>query len=137
MLQDFFNWILKIFGKKTQTTEKEIQRNNIFANDYGDITGVNIEAIICNKIAGIVEYESDVNVKGDNARAEELNKITSKFYKNKFRKLIADTLGNGGMFVVPTFIEGKIIEDVIPQNRVLINKCINGELFDITCVAEK
>lgn len=137
MWEKIINWFKQVFGKKySETTRKELERNDRFAKNYNDTNGINIEAMICNKMAGVAIYDSQIEVLGDNLRAKELNKVVQTFWKKKARILMSDVLGNGGMFVIPSYRMGRIVEDIVPQNRVVINQSVNGELIDITVLCE-
>lgn len=136
MFQNMINLVKSIFKKKPQTSHIEERIDNRFSENYNDSTGINIYAMIANSIAGVIVNESEVTVTGDNARANALNQLTRKFVKNKFKDATADAGGNGGMVIVPNYVNGIIGEDVIPQNRVVVNAQHNGVWTDVVIIVD-
>jgi len=143
MFRNFWDKIKGLFGRTPETTDEEIRRNQLFADNYNDAHGINIDAMICHKVAGIVAYESAANVTGANKgeantrRVDQLDGILQRFWDTRFKKVIADTLGNGGVFVIPRYADGMVVEDCVAQDRVIINRAVNGYLIDISVIAER
>lgn len=75
MIKNIWMWILNnVFHIPTQTTQKEIDDNSIYARIYEQIDNINFSAIFSNKLANYTINDSTLNIDGDNARVDLLNK---------------------------------------------------------------
>lgn len=135
MFMKFWNKVLALFGKKQLSDDLLIQANDKFTYDYENINDINFTAIFANKLANITISDSNIDVVGDNKRAELLQE-TLKRLKKKLKKIVARDLGTGGVLVVPYVNRNKIYFNVITQNRFLINKMIGDDIVDCTIMAE-
>lgn len=140
MWHNLIDWFKRLFGRKQTVTTAEMQRNELFAARYNDPLEINVTAMISNKISGVTIFESAAHVVDKKStpskRVQLLDDTLAKFWNSKFKKLLADMMGNGGMFVIPYIYNGKLAEDVIPQSRVAINSAVNGQLYSISAVME-
>ncbi len=135
MFMKFWNKVLALFGKKQLSDDLLIQANDKFTYDYENINDINFTVIFANKLANITISDSNIDVVGDNKRAELLQE-TLKRLKKKLKKIVARDLGTGGVLVVPYVNRNKIYFNVITQNRFLINKMIGDDIVDCTIMAE-
>lgn len=137
MLKNLWMWILtNVFKIQTQTTQKEIDENSIYARIYEQIDNINFSAIFSNKLANYVVSDSEMNVEGENARADLLNKTGQSMWK-KAKKIVSMAFGYGGVIVVPYVKGGKIYYNLVPQDRLTIDE-MDGELITgATVLAEK
>ena len=126
----FWNKILALFGKKQLPDDMLMQANDKFTYDYENFT-----AIFANKLANITISDSNIDVVGDNKRAELLQE-TLKRLKKKLKKIVARDLGTGGVLVIPYVNRNKIYFNIITQNRFSINKMIGDDIVDCTIMAE-
>lgn len=131
----FWNKILALFGKKQLPDDMLMQANDKFTYDYENINDINFTAIFANKLANITISDSNVDVVGDNKRAELLQE-TLKRLKKKLKKIVARDLGTGGVLVIPYVNRNKIYFNIITQNRFSINKMIGDDIVDCTIMAE-
>ena len=137
MFKSIINYILNnIFKIKTQTTDKEINDNSKYAKLYESIDDINFGAIFSNKIANYVVNDSTLNIVGDNARVELLDKTGQSMWK-KGKKIVSMALGYGGIIIVPYVKGGKIYYNLVPQSRLTIDET-DGELITgATVLAER
>lgn len=137
MLKNIWLWILQnIFHIQTETTEKEIEDNSRYARIYEQIDSINFNAIFSNKLANYVVSDSTMDIEGENARADLLNKTGGSMWK-KAKKIISMGFGYGGVVVVPYVKGGKIYYNLVPQDRLTID-AMDGELITgATILAEK
>ena len=135
MFMKIWNKILALFGKKQLPDDMLMQANDKFTYDYENIKDINFTAIFANKLANITISDSNIDVVGDNKRAELLQE-TLKRLKKKLKKIVARDLGTGGELVVPYVNRNKIYFNIITQNRFSINKMIGDDIVDCTIMAE-
>lgn len=137
MLKNLWMWILtNVFKIQTQTTEKEIEDNSKYARAYEQIDNINFNAIFSNKLANYVVNDSTMDIEGENARSELLAKTGNSMWK-KAKKITSMGFGYGGVGLVPYVKGGKIYYNLVPQDRITIDK-MDGELITgATILAEK
>lgn len=135
MFVRFWNKILALFGKKQVSDDMLMQANDDFTYNYENDKDINFTAIFANKLANITISDSNIDVVGDNKRAELLQE-TLKRLKKKLKKIVARDLGTGGVLVVPYVNRKKIYFNIVTQNRFSINKMIGDDIVDCTIMAE-
>lgn len=136
MIGMMFDKILALFGKKKNNTNieenMEIER---YTNNYEDNKSINITAIFANKLTNFVINDSSINLDGDDKRTELLNDVLKRMWK-KSKRIIARSLGTGGVIVIPFVSRNKIYFDIVTQDRLSINKQIGEDIIDCTIMAE-
>lgn len=137
MFKSIIQYILNnIFKINTQTTKKEIDDNSKYAQIYEQIDNINFNAIFSNKLANYTISDSTLNIDGENARSELLNKTGQSMWK-KAKKIVSMSFGYGGLVVVPYVKSGKIYYNLVSQDRLTIDET-DGELITgATILAEK
>ena len=137
MFKSIIQYILNnIFKINTQTTDKEINDNSKYAVAYENIDNINFDAIFSNKLANYTISDSTLNIEGDNARTELLDKTGQSMWK-KVKKITSMAFGYGGVILVPYVKAGKIYYNIVPQSRLTIDQ-IDGELITgATVLAER
>ena len=137
MFKSVIQYILNnVFKIKTQTKAKEIDDNQKYASDYERIDDINFNAIFSNKLANYVISDSNINITGENARVDLLNKMGQSMWR-KAKKMTSMGFGYGGVIIVPYVKGGKIYYNLVPQNRVTIDE-VDGDLVTgATVLAEK
>ena len=82
MLSKIWTWILeKLFHVSTETRQKDVEDNTKYAFEYERIDDINFNAIFSNKLANYVVNDSNLNITGENARVELLNKTGQSLWK--------------------------------------------------------
>lgn len=135
MLIGLWNKILALFGKKQIVDDYVTQENERFVAKYEDDKDINFTAIFANKLANYTISDSNIDIAGDNKRAELLKKIIKKL-KKKLKKAISRCLGSGGVLVVPYVSNSKLYFNIISQSRLSINKMVGDDIVDCTVMAE-
>lgn len=137
MFKSIIQYILNnIFKINTQTTKKEIDENSKYAKLYESIDDINFSAIFSNKLANYTISDSTMNIEGDNARVDLLDKTGQSMWK-KAKKIVSMGFGYGGVIIVPYVKGGKIYYNLVPQDRLTIDS-MDGELITgATVLAEK
>lgn len=137
MFKSVIQYILNnVFKIKTQTKAREIDDNQKYASEYERIDDINYNAIFSNKLANYVINDSTMDITGENARVDLLNKMGQSMWK-KAKKMTSMGFGYGGVIIVPYVRGGKIYYNLVPQNRVTIDET-DGELITgATVLAEK
>lgn len=137
MFKSIIQYILNnVFKIKTQTTAHEIDNNSKYAREYEYIDDINFNAIFSNKLANYVISDSNMNITGDNARVDLLNKTGQSMWK-KAKKFVSMGFGYGGVILVPYVKGGKIYYSIVSQNRVTIDEMEGDLITGATVLAEK
>ena len=136
MFQKFIMWIFNIFGIQTQTTQKEVEDNQKYAVEYERIDEINFNSIFSNKLANYVINDSNVNITGENARVELLDKTIQSMWK-KAKKITSMGFGYGGVILVPYVKSGKIYYNIVSQSRVTIDETEGENIIGATIIADK
>lgn len=137
MLKNIWMWILtNVFHISTQTTQKEIDDNSVYGKIYEQIDSINFSAIFSNKLANYTINDSTLDIEGNNARVDLLNKTGQSMWK-KAKKIVSMAYGYGGIILVPYVKGGKIYYNLVTQDRLTIDET-DGELITgATVLAEK
>jgi hypothetical protein len=136
MLKNIFLWILNTFKIKTQTTDKELNDNSKYAKNYENIDSINFNAIFSNKLANYTISDSNINIEGENQRVDLLNKVGQSMWK-KAKKITSMAFGYGGVIIVPYVKGGKIFYNLVPQDRLTIDKMEGETITGATVLAER
>lgn len=137
MFKNIIQYILNnIFKIKTQTTKKEIDDNSKYAKLYESIDDINFGAIFSNKLANYVVSDSNMNIEGENARVELLNKVGQSLWKQA-KKWVSMSFGYGGVVIVPYVKGGKLYRSLVPQNRFTIDEMDGDAITGATILAER
>ena len=136
MFQKFIMWIFRLFNVHSQTTQKEVEDNQKYAVEYERIDGINFNSIFSNKLANYVINDSNVNITGENARVELLDKTIQSMWK-KAKKITSMGFGYGGVILVPYVKSGKIYYNIVSQSRVTIDEVEGENIIGATIIADK
>ena len=136
MFQKFIMWIFRLFNIQSQTTQKEVEDNQKYAVEYERIDEINFNSIFSNKLANYVINDSNVNITGENARVELLEKTTQSMWK-KAKKITSMGFGYGGVILVPYVKSGKIYYNIVSQSRVTIDEVEGENITGATIIADK
>lgn len=137
MLKNIWTWILSnIFQVKTETKPSEIEDNSKYAIEYERIDEINFNAIFSNKIANYTMADSELNIEGDNARTDLLNKTGQSMWK-KGKKITSMSLGTGGVALIPFVRNNKLYYSVITQNRYSIDEVDGDNIIGATVLSER
>lgn len=110
-----------LFRTKAEGEYIEQRAINKFGTNYRDIDDVNFHAIFADRITAFALADAQVDVIGDNARAQEINRILQTERRHE-EKWMHQALGIGAVLLVPYTVNGEIHIDIVPQDRVLISE---------------
>lgn len=137
MLKNLWTWILsRVFRVQTETKQNEIDDNRKYSWEYERIDNINFSAIFSNKLANYVISDSNMNITGENARVDLLNKTGASMWK-KAKKYTSMGFGYGGVFIVPYVKNNKIFYNIVPQGRVTIDSTEGDLITGATILAER
>lgn len=137
MLSKIWTWILeKLFHVSTETRQKDVEDNTKYAVAYERIDDINFASIFANKLANYTISDSNINIEGDNPRADLLDKTGSSMWK-KAKKIVSMAFGYGGVFIVPYVKGNKIYYNLVPQSRVTIDSTDGDLITGATILAER
>lgn len=131
MWQRFVNWIKQIF-KKSPEQGPEVP----YSERYEDITGENVTATIANKLAKKVFGDSTMEIVGTGRRADYVRSVLDPFFKEDLGNITSQTLGKGGMVVVPVVSGGGVVFTSVNQERVYITGRRGRQPVSATILAE-
>lgn len=129
-------FILRLFGKERTPTEGAVQENGIFAAGYRDVERINFTAIFASKLSTLALCGSTVDVVGRGKRATLLDQCAAEVWL-QMKKISSGMLGMGGCALVPYVQEGKILFDMVPQERIVISKRIGERITSATILADQ
>ena len=137
MLSKIWAWILqKIFHTSTETKQKDVEDNERYAFAYERIDNINFTSIFANKLANYTISDSNMNIEGENARAELLN-LTGQSMWKKAKKITSMSYGYGGVFLVPYVKGKKLFYNLVPQSRGTIDNTEGDLITGATILAER
>ena len=129
------DWVKQIFNADPVISDREQAITNEFSHQYEDAVNINFTAIFAGKLSSLTTTESTVEVVGDTARAELLNSSMQDIWA-KAGKWTSMAFGAGGVLLVPYITGGKLYTDIVPQNRMIINRVNGEELRSVTVIAD-
>lgn len=135
MFKNIWEWVLRLFGVKTQTMPKDMRDNDEFESEYRQIDEINFSAIFSNKLANYTINDSSFNITGENKRVDVLNEVIGSFWK-KAKKSIGLAFGTGGIAVVPYVKSGKLYYSIVKQNRLTIDSMDGDKITGATLLSE-
>ncbi|MBQ8382020.1 MAG: hypothetical protein IJX47_02315 [Clostridia bacterium] len=107
-----------------------------FGLDYRDVEEINFPAIFADRITTLALDKAVIEVTGDNARADEINRILQAERRHE-KKWMRQALGIGAVLLVPYSVGGEVHIDVIPQDRVMIAEHSGCNLRRLSFLADK
>ena len=132
---NIIDWVKRIFGVDPITSYDQQARTETSSVEYLNAAKVNLTAIFANKLSTLTLAESDAEVIGENQRAVLLSEAIQSVWL-KARKWAGLTFGTGGVLLVPYTASGKIYTDIVPQDRMIINRINGDELRAVTILAD-
>ena len=134
-MSDILRIVRKIFGVDPVTTEDEAANNTLYARAYQQADAINFTAIFACKLSTLAVTESSVEIEGGNQRAELIGEAVAGVWA-RIRKVVSIMLGTGGVCLIPYEAEGRLYTDIVPQNRLVINRMNGDEIRACTILAE-
>ena len=136
MIKSLWEKIIKfIFGQNTQSKNEDYESNDGYVSNYENTEKINFCAIFSNKLSKYVTSQSKITIEEKNVRSKLLNSAIKKVWA-KMQKIVARTFGTGGIVIIPRVSNGKIIFDLISQNRISLNKIEGEDILDATILSD-
>ena len=132
---NIIDWVKRIFSVDPIVTYDQQAKAEYSSAEYLDAAKLNLTAIFANKLSTLTLAESDAEVIGDNQRAERRSEALRSVWL-KARKWTGITFGTGGVLLVPYAAGGKIYTDIVPQDRMIINRVNGDEIRAVTILAD-
>ena len=129
------NIVLRLFGVDPVTTQEDVNIIEESNRKYRELRGYNLTAIFAGKLATFTVTDSDVEVIGDNQRAELINDAIQHIWM-KAKKWVSTAYGTGGVLLIPYVINKKIYIDIVPQSSMTINRINGDELRAVSIIAD-
>jgi len=133
---NIIDWVKNLFRVDPVTSYIQQARLEASSQQYIDATKLNLTAIFASKLAILTVAESGAEIVGDNQRAELISEGMS-FIWGKARKWTELAFGSGGVLLIPYVSGGKIYTDIVPQDRLVINRVNGDDLRAITVLADE
>lgn len=128
--------ILSMFNsRKTITSTAQQDTNQKYDDDYADISDINITAIVSNRLSTQATADGTLEVVGKNARADFIGECCNEVFK-KIKKITSAALAVGGCAIVPYIENGKILYNIVKQNRIMINDRSGERITNVTILAD-
>lgn len=130
-----WDFIERIFRKKPN---KERQtKYEEYSSEYSDIEKpINVTAIFANSLSKKITTESDLDINGDTARSAVIADAMAVVWGKK-KKITAQALGKGGVFLVPYVSGGKMYVDTVEQSLVYIDQMRGEDIVSATFCADR
>lgn len=127
--------ILSLFGRKTNKTDQEAQGHRKDVEKYESSQGINITAIISNKLSTLTVAECNVGIVGDSKRAELLNNLINAAWYNA-QEITSRSYGSGGVALIPYVVNGSIYTDIVSKDRFYITRSQGTDILGATVLAD-
>lgn len=136
MLERLREWVQRWLGIAPRTTITEAQENTAFVADYESADGLNLTAIIANRLSNIVVSDSTISVTGgnktetlpdgrtvnaidQNERSAYLDRAIQRVAA-KLKLIVTRAFAIGGVVLKPAITNGELYTDILPQSRMTI-----------------
>ncbi|MEG1971851.1 MAG: phage portal protein [Oscillospiraceae bacterium] len=139
MWENIRDIILKLYNKITNKTDREAKDHQADTIDYEKVTGVNLMALVSNKLATLTVTESNINVipesQNPTKRTEKLNEIAQSMWDNA-QEITARAFGTGGVLLLPYAVGGKIYTDIVPRDKFFITSSQGTDIKEASILAD-
>lgn len=122
------NLFQSIFVTLAKKLGLELAEKDVRNLDYYVTEDISITAIIAQRLATVTLLDSDINVAGNNKRAEFLNGIVQKLENEKLQNSLEIALGTGDCLIKP-YTDGEHVGyDLVPSNDFAITDYIEDRI---------
>lgn len=135
ILSSIWDIIRRIFGTDPAVSQQEAAELEKLSADYRRLQGYNLTAVFAGKLATLTIAESSAEVSGDNQRAQLIDEVIEKLWKQR-KKLTAMAYGTGGVLLIPYVTGGKVYVDIVPQSSMIINRVNGDDIRAVSIVAD-
>lgn len=135
VIKNLLSRILNFLHIKTITTEQQYTDNDFYQNSYEDIKRINFNAIFSSKLSSYACNQSTISLEATDKRSTLLADTVEQINEDK-KKIFNRMFGSGGVLVIPYEYNGTILYNIIPQNRLSINKIEGEKIISATILAD-
>lgn len=122
------NFIQTIFLSIAKRLGLDLAEKKVNGLDYFEVNNISLTAAIASRIATITLIDSDVNVVGNNQRAQALNDILQEMENTQLKTAIEVALGTGDCLIKP-YTDGKDIGyTLIPSPNFMVVQSIGNKI---------
>lgn len=122
------SFIQTIFLSIAKRLGLDLAEKKVNGLDYFEVDNISLTATIASRIATITLIDSDVNVAGDNQRAQALNDILQEMENTQLKTAIEVALGTGDCLIKP-YTDGKNIGyTLIPSPNFRVIQSIGNKI---------
>ena len=122
------NFIQTIFLSIAKRLGLDLAKKKVNGLDYFEVDNISLTAAVSSRIATITLIDSDVNVAGDNQRAQALNDILQEMENTQLKTAIEVALGTGDCLIKP-YTDGKDIGyTLIPSPNFMVVQSIGNKI---------
>ncbi len=121
-------FIQSIFLNIAKRLGLDLAEKKVDGLDYFEVDNISLTATISSRIAIITLIDSDINVAGDNQRAQALNDILQEMEDTQLKTAIEVALGTGDCLIKP-YTDGKDIGyTLIPSPNFMVVQSIGNKI---------
>lgn len=132
---NIIDWVKRLFGVDPVTSYEQQARAEFMSEAYMNAARTNLTAVFSGKLSTLTISESTAEVIGENRRAQMLNEAMQRVWI-KGKKWTGLAFGTGGVLLIPYAAGGTLYTDIVPQDRMIINRVNGDELRAITVLAD-
>lgn len=133
------NWILRLFGKKIEVTDRQIAQAERDVDRYLDISKENITQIVSGALANLTFGDAQLLVSDDSDMGAQINEVLQREFV-KAKRNYACALGVGEIVSIPYCVDNglgrKIYVDTITKDRFFITGMQGSDITQITALAD-
>ena len=133
------NWILRLFGKKIEVTDRQIAQAERDVDRYLDISKENITQIVSGALANLTFGDAQLLVSDDSDMGQQINEVLQREFV-KAKRNYACALGVGEIVSIPYCVDNglgrKIYVDTITKDRFFITGMQGSDITQITALAD-
>lgn len=133
------NWILRLFGKKIEVTDRQIAQAERDVDRYLDISKENITQIVSGALANLTFGDAQLLVSDDSEMGAQINEVLQREFV-KAKRNYACALGVGEIVSIPYCVDNglgrKIYVDTITKDRFFITGMQGSDITQITALAD-
>ena len=141
MFRRFLQWVQSLFGKTTpESTGRELSEAEAHRRRYEDTRVINFDSVFAESLAKKATADSGIEITDANGNESRRSGYISDVLFRAWERIRGTTtraLGKGGMFLVPSIVNGDIFINEVAQDGGIINEVNgNGDIISLTLTAE-
>ena len=130
-------FIQSIFFNIAKRLGLDLAEKKVNGLDYFEVDNISLTATISSRIATITLIDSDINVAGDNQRAQALNDILQEMEDTQLKTAIEVALGTGDCLIKP-YTDGKDIGyTLIPSPNFRVTANVGNRIIECLIKADQ